>query len=110
MIGTYAPQVAYGYLEARLNSVEAVLKGEINDDLTDEDLVMQQLEQLPNVCRFVFVFRSGRSRTHCVFVVTNMPDDAQIQVRRPGKADCCHHGPYAQPLPRLDGHVVSGSQ
>ena len=53
MLGTYAPQVAFGYLEARLSMVEAVLKGQVDDDL-EEDVVQQQLEQLPTVCRYKY--------------------------------------------------------
>lgn len=38
--------------------VEAVVAGSISDDLQDEDLVLQQLEQLPIICRCVAWLRA----------------------------------------------------
>ena len=54
-LDVYAPTVAFSYIENRVLMAEAAVAGKIENDLDDEDLVLQQLEVLPVICRFVVV-------------------------------------------------------
>lgn len=60
MLDTTAPRVVLAYIEARIDYVDAVIRGEGDDDLEDQDRVEEQLEQLPGVCRYQYrVVASG---------------------------------------------------
>lgn len=61
-LDVYAPTVAFSYIENRVLMAEAAVAGKIENDLDDEDLVLQQLEVLPVICRFVVVWCCGRGR------------------------------------------------
>ena len=53
---TYVPQVITAFISSRMELVRAIASGEaaahIDDPLENEDLLTEQLDMLPNLCRF----------------------------------------------------------
>ena len=53
---TYVPQVITAFISSRVELVRAIASGEaaahIDDPLENEDLLTEQLDMLPNLCRF----------------------------------------------------------